>query len=155
MSNQKISQTEPVMPNDAEFTLPQDMSDNIAGSPVADEDKSAKLASWSSLLAALGMTSCCILPLGLAMMGVTGTFIGTLSQLKLYQPWLLGFATLSLAWGFWRAYRPLPAGSCSGTCATAERRRMTRIVLWVALGIVIFTQLFTYWIAPTFLNPFG
>ncbi len=151
----KTQKTGSAMPQEVEFTLP-DAAPGAAGTgAMPDEDKGARLAGWSSLLAALGMTSCCILPLGLAMMGVTGTFIGTLSQLKVYQPWLLGFAALSLAWGFWRAYCPLPADGCPGGCAVPGRRRLTRIVLWVALAIVVFTQLFTYWIAPTFLDPFG
>ena len=145
------------MTSDVEHILPEDRSGSrtLARNALPGEDKGTHLASWTALLAALGMTSCCILPLGLAMMGVTGTFIGTLSRLKLYQPWFLGFAALALAWGFWRAYRPLPPESCTGACATGKRRRITRIVLWVALVIVIFTQLFAYWIAPTFLNPFG
>ncbi len=143
------------MTNEVELAPPDALPRTVAGSDMPDEDRGARLAGWSSLLAALGMTSCCILPLGLAMMGVTGTFIGALSQLKVYQPWLLGFAAFSLAWGFWRAYRPLPPDACTGACASGARRRLTRIVLWAALALVIFTQLFTYWIAPTFLDPFG
>lgn len=119
------------------------------------DDRSARTAGWVGLFAALGMTSCCILPLALALMGVTGSFIGTMGQLEPLQPWFMAVALIALAWGFWRAYRPLPVESCAPGCATGRSRRMTRIVLWLALAIVLFVQLFNFWIAPTFLNPFG
>lgn len=48
-------------------------------------DKKAWTTTWLGALGALAMTSCCILPLVLVSLGVTGVFIGQLTALYAYK----------------------------------------------------------------------
>jgi len=117
-------------------------------------DKMAWATTGLGLLGALAMTSCCILPLALVSVGVSGVFIGKLGALNQYHWYFLTFATASLGYGFWKAYRPVPAAACAdGTCARPINRTLMRSVLWVAAAIVAVATAFPY-VAATLLSPF-
>lgn len=115
-------------------------------------DKSGWAATGAGVVGALAMTSCCILPLVLISFGVTGVFIGQLTALYAYKWFTFSFAAATLAYGFWKAYRPLPAEACAaGTCARPMNRRLMRVLLWVALAIVLLALAFPV-LSPIFLK---
>jgi len=125
-----------------------------------DYDETAKSAESARgtislmVVAMLAMTSCCILPLALVSLGVTGVFIGKLSALYQYHWYFLAFATAALAYGFWKAYRPVNMENCTdGTCARPMNRTLMRSVMWLSLVVVIAALLFQYF-ALSLLSPF-
>jgi mercuric ion transport protein len=100
-----------------------------------------------SVLAAMGASSCCVLPLVLALIGVSGAWIGGLTALAPYQPAFLGLGALSVGSGFWRSYR-LMQPVCDGPqCGTSVSRRWARAGLWLAAGLLL-TAATTAWWAP-------
>lgn len=118
----------------------------------ADDDRSAWATTWLGLLGALAMTSCCILPLTLVSLGVTGVFIGRLAILYTYHWYFLAFAVASLGYGFWKAYRPVAASGCAdGSCARPMNRTLMRTVLWIAAAVVAVATVFPY-LAPYLLS---
>ena len=115
-------------------------------------DKSGWATTWLSALAALAMTSCCILPLLLVSLGVTGVFIGQMTALYQYKWITFSIASVFLAYGFWKAYRPVADETCAdGTCARPLNRRLMRSILWVSLVVVIVALIFPY-VSPYFLK---
>jgi len=117
-------------------------------------DRSAIATMWLGLLGALAMTSCCILPLALVSVGVSGVFIGKLESLYQYHWYFLTFAAASLGYGFWKAYRPVNLKTCAdGTCERPMNRTLMRSVLWFAAVVVVVAILFPY-VAPSFISPF-
>jgi len=120
----------------------------------AAPERGAKATIAATLLGALAMTSCCILPLALVSLGVTGVFIGKLGALYQYHWYFLAFASAALAYGFWKAYRPVTTDTCAdGTCARPLNRTLMRSVMWGSLVVVIVAVAFQY-IAPILLSPF-
>jgi len=110
-----------------------------------------KLLAAGGLLAALGAASCCILPLALFGLGVTGAWIGNLTALAPYQPLFVAAALGFLALGLWRVYRrPAPACAEGGACAQPRSSRMTKMGLWAAAVLVLAAVTFPY-TAPLFL----
>ncbi|HET6622080.1 MAG TPA: mercuric transporter MerT family protein [Dongiaceae bacterium] len=100
-----------------------------------------------SVLAAVGASSCCVLPLALALIGVSGAWIGGLTALASYQPVFLGLGALSVGLGLWRSHR-LKQPVCDGLqCGTSVSRRWTRVGLWLAGGLLL-TAATTEWWAP-------
>ncbi len=117
-------------------------------------ERGTKTTIAATLLGALAMTSCCILPLALVSLGVTGVFIGKLGALYQYHWYFLAFASAALAYGFWKAYRPITTENCAdGTCARPLNRTLMRSVMWGSLVVVIVAVAFQY-IAPILLSPF-
>lgn len=109
------------------------------------------LLAAGGLLAALGASSCCILPLVLFSLGASGAWIGNLTALAPYQPFFVAAALAFLAFGFWRVYRQ-PAAACAAgsACATPRSTRMTKMGLWAAAVLVLAAVTFPY-TAPLFL----
>ncbi len=119
------------------------MTDHTTATTDQHEDRSGWLAIGAGLIGALAMTSCCILPLVLVSLGVTGVFIGQLTALYAYKWVTLSFAAATLAYGFWKAYRPVPAETCTdGTCARPIDRGLMRGLLWGALLVVLLALAF-------------
>ncbi|WP_045320146.1 mercuric transporter MerT family protein [Limimaricola cinnabarinus] len=115
-------------------------------------DRSGWAATGAGVLGALAMTSCCILPLVLVSLGVTGVFIGQLTALYAYKWVTFSFAAAALSYGFWKAYRPVPAKDCgTGACARPVDRDLMRGLLWGALAVVLLALAFPY-VAPRILT---
>jgi mercuric ion transport protein len=113
---------------------------------MTDSAKDGALAA-GSILAAMGAACCCVLPLALALIGVSGAWIGGLTALSPYQPVFLGLGALSVGSGLWRSYR-LMQPVCDGPqCGTSVSRRWTRVGLWLAAGVLL-TAATTEWWAP-------
>ena len=111
---------------------------------------SDSLFAAGGLLAALGASSCCILPLVLFSLGVSGAWIGNLTALAPYQPIFVIAALALIGFGFWRVY---PATACAdgSPCARPGLSRISKIGLWMAAVLVLAAITFPY-TAPLFLE---
>lgn len=86
-----------------------------------------------SLIGAVLASSCCILPLLLLTLGVSGAWIGHLTVLAPYQPVFLLATGGFLAAGFWAVYqRPKPACDPGSYCASPRSDQLIRLALWTA-----------------------
>lgn len=87
----------------------------------------------AGFLAAIGASLCCVAPLVLLMVGVSGTWIANLVATEPYRPALVAVALLFFALAFRRLY--LVASVCSPAQACADPRvlRRQRILFWVAV----------------------
>lgn len=101
-------------------------------------------AGWAATLlagaGALLLTSCCVLPLALVSFGVTGVFIAQFGALYAYKWLTFAFAAGALAFGFWRAYRPVRCAD--GSCRRPVNRGAMRAVLWAAAAITTLAMAF-------------
>lgn len=127
------------------------MTDTVNDGPTAvldreaGTDRKAWASTWGALLGAFALTSCCILPLVLVSLGVTGVFIGQLGALYEYKWITFTVSAAFLGYGFWKAYRPLPDAACAdGACARPMNRTLMRAILWVAAAIVAVAMIFPY-----------
>lgn len=129
------------------------MDASIEGRKPASVPSAPERAGWGAAamagLGALLLTSCCVLPLALVSLGVGGVFIAQLGALHAYKWPTFAFAAGALAFGFWRAYRPVPCGE--GACASPVDRRWMRGVLWTAAGVIVLAMAFPLlarWLLP-------
>ncbi|MBJ6128242.1 mercuric transporter MerT family protein [Microvirga splendida] len=103
------------------------------------------LLAVGGLLAALGASSCCVLPLALFGFGVGGAWIGNLTALAPYQPAFVAVAVAFLTFGFWRIYRQPKAACAPGSsCARPGSSRIAKIGLWTAAVLVLAAVTFPY-----------
>jgi len=90
-----------------------------------------RLLAAGGVFGAVAASSCCIVPLVLASVGVGGAWVGTFTALAPYQPIFIAIAVACLGAGFWMVY-----GRRQAACATGERPasgagRALVSVLWV------------------------
>lgn len=99
---------------------------------------------------AIFASSCCILPLVLVTLGISGAWIGNLTALEPYKPYTLGITALLLAGGFWHVYfRPKKACADGSYCARPGSGKITEIILWLATVIAVLAATINIW-APIF-----
>lgn len=118
-----------------------------------DEQSQRTLFAGGSILGAIAMSSCCIVPLVLFSLGITGAWIGNLAALSPYQPYFFVATAAFLGFGFYRVYRKPSAAACDarGECGTPLSIRVTKAALWVSTGLVLAALAFPYY-APLLLG---
>jgi mercuric ion transport protein len=114
-----------------------DRSANTAGTAGSGPERVAPVLAASGLLGALLASSCCLLPMTLVSLGLGGAWLGLLAPLAPWQPWFVGLAVVSLALGFWLAYRPAPVCAADGSCPSPRSRTLARAVLWVGAALLV------------------
>jgi mercuric ion transport protein len=111
-----------------------------------------RLVAIGGILGALAASSCCIVPLILFSLGLSGAWIGNLTALAPYKPmFVVGTAGL-LGYGFylvyWNSERTCPDGVA---CARPLANRVVKFGLWTAAVLVAAAFTFDY-VAPVLLG---
>lgn len=89
------------------------------------------------LAGAVLASSCCIAPLVLLTLGISGAWIGTLTELAPYQGLFTVVALACLASGFWFVYwKPQKACETGSYCASPASDRVLKVALWFATGLI-------------------
>ena len=108
----------------------------------AEGTRSSLLLAGGAILGGLAVSACCVLPLVFVMIGVGGSFMGTLIAFEPYKVISIPFTLAMLGLGFYFAYRAPRGATCDadGTCGTSASRRIARGLLWfgtvfAAIGI--------------------
>ena len=110
------------------------------------------LMAVGGLLGALAASSCCILPVVLFSLGVSGAWIGNFTRLAPYQPYFLAATLLFLGTGYWLVHRASKRACVDGeACARPLPNQLVKAVLIVATILVMVALGFDF-LAPLFLN---
>jgi mercuric ion transport protein len=110
------------------------------------------LIAAGGMLGALAASSCCILPLVLFFLGVSGAWIGNFTRLAPYQPYFIGATLLFLGYGYWLVYRSGTRACAEGeTCARPLPNRIVKASLILAT-ILVAAALGLDFIAPFLLT---
>jgi mercuric ion transport protein len=108
-----------------------------------------KLLTAGGVLGALAASSCCIVPLALFGLGVSGAWIGNLTQLAPYQHYFIAATAACLGGGYWLLYRSRGVACADGqACARPLPNRL------VKMGLILATVLVIGALAFEFLAPF-
>ena len=119
---------------------------------VGSSERGTTLIAAGGLLGALAASSCCILPVILFSLGISGAWIGNFTQLAPYQPYFLAATTLFLGTGYWRVHLASKRACIDvEACARPLPNRLVKIVLVVATALVV-TALGFDFLAPLLLN---
>lgn len=116
-----------------------------------DTDTIGKATLAGGLIAAILASVCCLGPLVLVMIGVSGAWISNLTLLEPYRPLFIGVALVFMGLAWRRIYRAPAATDCEpGTlCALPQTSRAYRAMFWVVSALVLLALGFPY-LAPLF-----
>lgn len=111
-----------------------------------------RLMAAGGMVGALAASSCCILPLMLFSLGISGAWIGNFTRLARYQPYFIAPTVLFLACGYWLVYRSRTRTCTEGeVCARPLPNRIVKAGLILAT-ILVAAALGLDFVAPLFLN---
>lgn len=113
-------------------------------------NRKREVAAAGGVIGAVLASACCIGPLVLITLGVSGVWIGNLTALKAYQPVFVVIAIAFLTFGFWQVYgKPKPTRDDGSYCASPASERVVKTALWIAIGLVVSALTVDLW-APLF-----
>jgi mercuric ion transport protein len=119
---------------------------------IAGLQRRQRLMAAGGLLGALAASSCCILPLSLFGLGVSGAWIGNFTRLAPYQPYFIAATIGFLGYGYWLVYRSSQVACADGeACARPLPNLLTKAGLVLATILVVAALGFDF-LAPLFLN---
>jgi mercuric ion transport protein len=120
--------------------------------PMATNRRRQRLIAAGGLFGALAASSCCILPLALFALGVSGAWIGNFTRLAAYQPYFLAATLACLGCGYWLVYRSSTRACADGeACARPLPNRIVKTSLILGTILVV-AALGLDFIAPLLLN---
>ena len=100
--------------------------------------KKAKLIAAGGILGAIAASSCCVVPLVLFSLGISGAWIGNLTALTPYKPFFIVLTMAFLGWGYYLVYSKGQSQCETGTaCAKPLPNRLVKTALWMATLLVI------------------
>ncbi len=115
--------------------------------PLADPGK-GRVALAVGGLAAILASACCLGPLVLLALGVSGAWIGNLTALERYRPIFIGATLVALYFAHLRIYRP-EACAPDELCAVPRVRQSYKLLFWIVAALLGIALVFPL-VAPLF-----
>jgi copper chaperone CopZ len=105
-----------------------------------------------AIIAALLASLCCLGPLVLLSLGISGAWMGSLSVLEPYRPLLVAVTIIFLGFAFYQVYRrpKAAAGATGPPCVDSRARTIQKTMLWMVTVLIAGLLAFPY-IAPRLL----
>src|SRR5690554_2305758 len=100
-------------------------------------------------MAGILASACCLGPLVLIALGVSGAWIGNLAALEPYRPWFIGAALVAMVFAWRRIYRPAQDCQPGDVCAVPQVRTTYKVVFWI-VALLILTALAFPYVLPLF-----
>lgn len=118
----------------------------------AGAGRAQKLVAAGGILGAVAASSCCIVPLLLFSLGVSGAWIGNLTRLAPYQPIFIAVTLGCLGYGYWLVRRARRAACAEGAaCSRPLPNRVVTVALVAATLLVVAAVAFDF-LAPLILT---
>ena len=95
-------------------------------------------------LAAILASTCCLGPLVLVAIGLSGAWIGNLTRLEPYRLFFIAGALVALFFAGRRIFRRAQACQPGEVCAVPQTRRVYKTVFWIVSVLVLIALLYPY-----------
>ena len=106
---------------------------------------------WASVMAAIVGSLCCVAPLVLLTLGISGAWISQLTALEPYRPIFIGIMLVFVGLAFRQLYI-VPARCAPGeACANPRLQRRQRQMFWVVVALLGALIAFP-WYAPLLIS---
>lgn len=106
--------------------------------------ETGRVALFAGGVAAILASTCCLGPLVLVLLGVSGAWIGNLSALEPYRPVFIGVALVALFFAYKRIFRPAQACAPGEVCAIPQVQTTYKVIFWGVTALVVIALAFPY-----------
>lgn len=113
------------------------------------ETKIGRGALFTGGVAAILASTCCLGPLVLLALGISGAWIGNLALLEPYRPIFIGVALVAMFYAWKYIYRSASECKPGEVCALPQTKRAYKVIFWIVAMLVLIALSFPY-LAPLF-----
>ncbi len=117
-----------------------------------NDNRLTKGSLLAGLAAGLTASACCLGPLLLLTLGISGSWISTLTALAPYRPLFIALTLLFLGLAFRKLYLVPQRCAVDTPCAPPARQRQQRLLFWL-VAVIVLAMIAFPWYAPLFLDP--
>lgn len=108
-----------------------------------------KTALVGGVLAGIGASACCVGPLLLLSLGISGAWIVHLTALEAFRPAFVVLTLLFLGMSFWKLYVVPQCRAQVEGCIADRNRKVQRILFWISAPVTL-GLIASPWILPIF-----
>ncbi|HXG27640.1 MAG TPA: mercuric transporter MerT family protein [Nevskiales bacterium] len=108
------------------------------------QDRST-LSLVASVVAGLGASVCCVLPLVLVMAGLGGSYLATFRAFEPYRPFFVAVALVALYFAYRGIFRKTEVCEPGQVCADPRVQRRRKTVFWAVAVLVVALLTFPYY----------
>ncbi len=113
----------------------------VGGAPGTGSTRTALFAGG---IAAVLASACCLGPLLLVTVGVSGAWIGNLTRLEPFRPIFIVVALVALLFAWRNIYRPVRACQPGEVCALPQTRRLYKVLFWASVALTSLALVYPY-----------
>jgi mercuric ion transport protein len=117
---------------------------DLSGTSTTQSSRAGSVALLSGGLAALLASTCCLGPLVLVTLGISGAWIGNLTRLEPYRPFSIAIALVALFFAWRSIYRPAEACKPGDVCAMPRTRRLYKFLFWTSGVLTLLALVYPY-----------
>lgn len=110
---------------------------NIKSPPSGDAGRTSSVALVAAGAAALLASACCVAPLALVLLGISGAWIGQLAAFEPYQPIFIVAAAVALFLAYQKIWRAPDCADVRACAARTAKRAQKAIFLTVSALLVL------------------
>lgn len=108
------------------------------------EPQNERGALFAGGVAAILASTCCLGPLVLVALGISGAWISNLTKLEPYRPIFIGAALVALFFAWRRIFRLADACEPGEVCALPQVRTTYKLIFWIVTALVLIALAFPY-----------
>ncbi|MBI4907275.1 MAG: mercuric ion transporter MerT [Acidobacteria bacterium] len=112
--------------------------------PATASGRKGRMGLFVGALAAIVASTCCLGPLVLVLLGVSGAWIGNLTLLEPFRPLFIGAALIALFFAHRHIFRPAKACQPGEVCAIPQVQKTYRFLFLVVAALVLIAIAFPY-----------
>ncbi len=128
-----------------QITAPAAITDGAA-------PRTQKLVAAGGVVGAVAASSCCIVPLVLFSLGISGAWIGNLTRLAPYQPIFVGVTLICLGYGYWLVRRARRTMCEEGTACSQPLPNRVVTIAFVSATLLVAAAVAFDFLAPLILT---
>ena len=91
----------------------------------------------AGVLAAVGASVCCVGPLVLLALGISGSWVGSLTAMEPYRPFFIGLTLLFLGLTFRKLYLVSQVCAPGTPCADPRTFKWQRLTFWIVAALLL------------------
>jgi mercuric ion transport protein len=118
------------------------------GTTEQSREQTGSAALFVGGLAAILASTCCLGPLVLVAVGLSGAWIGNLTRLEPYRPFFIAGALVALSFAGRRIFRPAQTCNPGEVCAVPRTRRIYKVLFVTVCVLVMIALTFPYVVKP-------